>query len=129
MFDASSICSYNMTQTNCEILLPSLKSRSFNVSNVDYRHIRTCCLKLKLSLKFSLIHNWAVFVRIIRSDNEYVLRNVISRHFQRKINNKSQLNKIKQEKSVNTLNLTTKFECDTPNSFRKIDISFQRVNK
>ena len=32
------------------------------------------------------------------------------------------------KKSTDALNLTAKFECDTPNSFRQIDISFQRVN-
>ena len=98
------------------------------LSTFDCRHTRTCCLKLKLSRKLSLNHNWAVIVRIIRSNTEYALRNAIPRHFHCKINNYSQFNETAEKKSANALNLTAKFECDTPNSFRQIDISFQCVN-
>ena len=33
-----------------------------------------------------------------------------------------------EKKSANALKLTAKFECDTPNRFRQINIPFQRVN-
>ena len=95
---------------------------------MNCQHTRTCYLKLKLNRKFSLSHNWAVVVRIIRLNSEYELRNAIARHFHLKINNKSQLNETAQTKSATALNLTAKFECDTPNSFQQINISFQRVN-
>ena len=65
-------------------------------SKVDCQHTLTCCLKLKLSCKLSLSHNWAVVVH--RANKEYVLRNAISRHFRRKINNNSQHNETAQKK-------------------------------
>ena len=97
------------------------------LSTMDCRHIRTCYLKLKLSRKLSLNHNWVILDRIIRSNNEYALRNAIFRHFHWKINN-NQLNETAVRKSANALYLTAKFNCDTPNSFWQIDISFKCVN-
>ena len=129
MFDVSSIYSYCMTLTNSEILHHSLKSRSFNVFK-DWlsTYSRTCCVKLKLSRKLSSNHSWTVAVQLILSNDEYALRNSISRYFHWKINH-SQLNETAHNKFAISLKLTAKFKCNTPNSFRKIDISFQRVNK
>ena len=93
---------------------------------VNCRHTRTCYLKLKLSRKLFLRHSWAIIVWIISSNNEYALKNAIPRHFHWKINN-CQLNEMAQKKSANAQNLTAKFECDTRNTFRQIDISFQCV--
>ena len=73
-------------------------------SKIDYWHTRPCCLKLKLSRKLSLNHNWDVVVLIIHPNNEYALGNIFW-YFQRKINNKSQLNEAVQKKSANILNL------------------------
>ena len=94
---------------------------------IGCRHTRTCCLKLKLSRKLFLSHKWAVVVRIIRLNYEDALRNAISRHFQKK-NEQQKPTQWYWKKIANVLNLTAKFECDTPNSFRLIDTSFQPIN-
>ncbi|GBN01242.1 hypothetical protein AVEN_86110-1 [Araneus ventricosus] len=45
--------------------------------------------RLVLRRKFPLSHNWAVITRILGLDDRHTLRNAVSRHFQRKMNNKS----------------------------------------
>ena len=87
MFGVSSICSYNVAQTKSEILHHSLKSRSCNAFNGGLSTHSDLLSKLKLNCKLSPSHNWVVVVWIIRSNNEYALRN--SRHFHKKINNNS----------------------------------------
>ena len=48
------------------------------LSTIDCRYSRICFLKLKLSNKLSLSHNWTVVLRILHSSNEYELRKAIS---------------------------------------------------
>ena len=95
------------------------------LSTIDFRYTRTCYLKLKYGRKLSLSHNQAVDVRRknMHSETLYLCISTFS------LKNKHQLTQrdCVKKKSANAPNLTAKFECDTPNSFRQIYVSFQRV--
>ncbi|GBM26119.1 hypothetical protein AVEN_87274-1 [Araneus ventricosus] len=64
-FDAqrsSHIAKYVVANTTCSLELLN--------QTIDFRHTRTCCLKLKLSRKLSVSHNWAVVVRTMKMRSE-----------------------------------------------------------
>ncbi|GBM92281.1 hypothetical protein AVEN_212505-1 [Araneus ventricosus] len=98
MFDMLAINGYDVAQTKSTILQKSLKCRDIDtVSSLElFNRMSYCyntwtgCLQLVLGRKFPLNHNRVVIARIVCFDDRYTLRNSVFRHFQRKMNNKSE---------------------------------------
>ena len=100
MFDVSSTVSIKWRKRIAKFCITRWRVEVAILSAMNCGHTRTCYLKL--SRKLSLSHSWAVVVRIFRPNNEYELRNVISRHFYWKIINNIWMNETMQKRNLPT---------------------------